>query len=74
MNWRCSNKPCERCRRYRDKYLKLETKNDELIEMIESLAETQKKIAEYISNVEESKKVVGVNIKKKTSQPTSKDK
>jgi hypothetical protein len=70
MNWGCSKKSCEKCRRYKEKYLKQESKNDELVEMIESLLETQKKIVEYL----DERKVVGVNIKKKTSQPTSKDK
>lgn len=60
MNWRCSKKSCERCRKYREKYLKEETKNDELFELIQSLLETQNKIIEYI----EEKKVVGVKCKK----------
>jgi len=60
MNWRCSKKSCERCRKYREKYLKEETKNDELLELIQSLLETQNKIIEYI----EDKKVVGVECKK----------
>lgn len=63
MNWRCSKKSCERCKKYKDKYLKQETRNDELLEMLESLLETQKKIAEYIDN----KKVVGVKCENKTS-------
>lgn len=63
MNWWCSKKSCERCKKYKDKYLKQETRNDELLEMLESLLETQKKIAEYIDN----KKVVGVKCENKTS-------
>ncbi len=54
---------CEKCKKYKVLYIKQETKNDELQEMIESLLETQLKIVEYI----ESKKVSGVNLKKKTS-------
>jgi hypothetical protein len=61
MNWRCSKKPCEKCKKYKMKYLKQETKNDELIEIIETLMESQKKIVEFLEN----KKVVGVNLKKK---------
>jgi len=59
MNWSCTKK-CERCKKYKEKYLQQETRNDELLEMLESLLETQKKIAEYIEN----KKVVGVECKK----------
>ena len=72
----CKNKckTCERysekCMEYKKKYLKQETRNDELVEMLESLLETQKKICEYIEN----EKVSGVNIKKKTSKELSKDK
>lgn len=62
MNWSCSKK-CDRCKKYKDKYLKQETKNDELLEMLESLLETQKKIAEYIENT----KVFGVKCENKTS-------
>jgi hypothetical protein len=43
MNWSCTKKSCDRCKKYKDKYLKQESKNDELMEMIESLLETQKK-------------------------------
>lgn len=67
----CFKNKCERCKKYsdkcheyRNKYLKQETKNDELMEMIDSLVETQLKIVEYI----ESKKVSGVNIKKITTK------
>jgi len=69
MNWRCSKKHCEKCRKYRDKYLKQESKNDELIEMIESLLETQKKIIEYL----DQEKVVRVNIKNITSKSQKKE-
>ncbi len=44
-------------------YLKQETKNDELIEILEKLSETQKTILEYI----ESQKVVGVKSKNNSS-------
>jgi len=54
---------CEKCKKYKTLYIKQETKNDELVEMLESLMETQKQIVEYI----ESQKVSGVNLKKKTS-------
>lgn len=54
-------KKCERCKRYKTMFLKQQTKNDELIEILEKLSETQKKILEYI----ESQKVVGVNVKNK---------
>jgi len=60
MNWYCTKKSCDRCKKYKEKYLKQETRNDELLEMLESLLETQKKIAEYIDN----KKVVGVKCEK----------
>ncbi len=53
---KCSKKKCERCNKYKTLYLKQETKNDELIEILEKLSETQKTILEYI----ESQKVVGV--------------
>ena len=68
MNWSCTKK-CERCKKYKDKYLKQETRNDELIEMIESLCETQKAIAQYIETIKnkENKKVVGVKCENKTS-------
>tara|TARA_R100001509_G_scaffold137225_1_gene91172 strand:+ start:3209 stop:3436 length:228 start_codon:yes stop_codon:yes gene_type:complete len=72
----CKNKckKCERysekCMEYKKKYLNQETRNDELVEMLESLIETQKKICEYIEN----EKVSGVNIKNKTSKEISKDK
>jgi len=59
MNWTCTKK-CERCKKYKDKYLQQETRNDELFELIQSLLETQNKIIEYI----ECEKVVGVECKK----------
>ena len=68
----CKNK-CKKCKvniTRIEKYLKQETRNDELVEMLESLIETQKKICEYIEN----EKVSGVNIKNKTSKEISKDK
>ncbi len=60
---RCCKNKCDKCKKYKDRYFKQETKNDELFEMIESLIETQNKLIEYI----ESQKVSGVNIKKKTT-------
>jgi|TARA_R100000988_G_C3978580_1_gene155578 hypothetical protein len=57
---KCSKK-CERCKKYKSLYLKQETKNDELIEILEKLSETQKIILEYIG----SQKVVGVESEKK---------
>lgn len=80
MGWSCSKvkcekceKYCEKCRKYKSLYLKQETKNDELIEMIESLCETQKAIAQYIETVKnkENGKVSGVNIKKITTKNKS---
>tara|TARA_R100000734_G_C3271243_1_gene67140 strand:+ start:53 stop:352 length:300 start_codon:yes stop_codon:yes gene_type:complete len=80
MGWSCSKvkcekceKYCEKCRKYKSLYLKQETKNDELIEMIESLCETQKAIAQYIETVKnkENEKVSGVNIKKITTKNKS---
>ena len=58
---KCSKKKCEKCKKYKTMYLKQETKNDELIEILEKLSETQKTILEYI----ESQKVVGVESEKK---------
>ncbi len=60
---KCSKKKCERCNKYKTLYLKQETKNDELIEILEKLSETQKTILEYI----ESQKVVGVKSKNNSS-------
>tara|TARA_R100001440_G_scaffold43809_1_gene63544 strand:+ start:3616 stop:3849 length:234 start_codon:yes stop_codon:yes gene_type:complete len=76
MNCRCAKKTCERCeeygkkcRKYKTLFIKQETKNDELVEMLESLIESQQKIVEYLDKL----KVVGVDIKKNTSQSFSKD-
>ena len=71
----CCKKKCKKCEKYsekyieyKNKYLKVETKNDELIEMIEGLCETQKAIAQYIESQNKRKeKVSGVNIQKKTT-------
>ena len=69
----CLKNKCERCERYNKKcreykksFLKQETKNDELIEMIESIIETQNELLRYIDYLK-NKKVAGVNIKKKTT-------
>ena len=63
MNWTCTKKSCDRCKKYKDKYLKQESKNDELMEMLESLLETQKKLIEYLDD----RKVVRVKCENKTS-------
>ena len=58
---KCSKKKCEKCKKYKTMFLKQETKNDELVEILDKLTETQYKIWEYI----ESQKVVGVESEKK---------
>lgn len=80
MGWSCSKakcekceKYCEKCKKYKSLYLKQETRNDELIEMMQRLCETQKAIAQYIETVKnkENEKVSGVNIKKITTKNKS---